>query len=305
MRFNYTLIIAFILFICACKKETVNAPYPYNEITSFTVNDHLEGAINDGNIILYWPSSEVLPDSISPVISVSENATVSPASGQKIALKDSVIYIVTSQSGSVAKYVLHLNINQPDILLNENADVLSSLGSTLDLGNLYNVITDTAKTSIYLISKTGVITRLSINGLGYGGYANWLQANVPEEGVDTGWYKIKINSGIRSITSNRYFVYVAPGVPELILTDAFTLKRGDTHTFPGKFLPELTFIRARYAPEFTYYNLEIVSRTPNGVTVRIPGTYPLGSYSKLQISYVGTDGYDSYVDIPQSFTVTE
>lgn len=277
------------LTIGACSKETVQAPYPYNELKTFQVvagaGDTIPAAISNGSIILYWPFDHPLPDSIAPLISISEHAVVSPASGAKVSLKDSVSYIVTAETGAKAAYKLRVVVNQPHLLINDGTDVVGRLEATTDIGGITYVIPDSAFTAVYLVAASGTETRCVINSFTELG-ANEYSVNIATPAVDTGSYKLKIVSGAQTLTSERDYVKIIYPFPSVnSLTTAFTLKRGATFTLSGANMRGIVAGRARLTGGQTYYNLELVTFDLSSVTYRIPVDFPLGNYNLLHAAF--------------------
>ncbi|PSL33414.1 efflux RND transporter periplasmic adaptor subunit [Chitinophaga ginsengisoli] len=277
------------LTIGACSKETVQAPYPYNELKTFQVvagvGDTIPAAISNGSIILYWPFDHPLPESIAPLIAVSEHAVVSPASGTKVSLKDSVSYVVTAETGAKATYKLRVVVNQPDLLINDRTDVVGRLEATTDIGGITYVIPDSAFTAVYLVSATGTATRCVINSFTELG-ANEYSVNIATPAVDTGSYKLKIVSGAQTVTSERDYVQIIYPFPTVnSLTAAFTLKRGGTFTLNGANMRGMVAGRARLTGGQTYYNLELVAFDLTSVTYRIPADFPPGNYNLLHAAF--------------------
>lgn len=291
---------AFLLWLTigACSKETVQAPYPYNELQTFQVvagvGDTIPAAISNGSIILYWPFDHPLPDSIAPLVSISEHAVVSPASGARVSLKDSVSYVVTAETGAKATYKLRVIVNQPDLLINDGTDVVGRLDATTDIGGITYVIPDTTFTAAYLVATSGAATRCVINSFTELG-ANEYSINIATPAVDTGSYKLKIVSGAQTLTSERDYVKIIYPFPTVnSVTTAFTLKRGETFTLSGTNMRGMVAGRARLTGGQTYYNLELAAFDLTSVTYRIPADFPLGNYNLLHAAfqnYLGTTVY--------------
>jgi len=277
------------LAIGACSKETVQAPYPYNELKTFEVvagpGDTIPAAISNGNIILYWPFDHPLPDAIAPLVTISEHATVSPASGAQVSLKDSVSYVVTAETGAKATYKLRVVVNQPDLLINDATDVVGRLEATTDITGITYVIPDTAFTAVYLVSGAGAETKCVINSFTELG-ANEYAVNIATPAVDTGSYKLKIVSGTETLTSERDYVKIIYPFPTVnSVTTAFTLKRGETFTLSGANMRGMVAGRARLTGGQTYYNLELAAFDLSSVTYRIPADFPVGNYNLLHAAF--------------------
>ncbi|MBB5636857.1 hypothetical protein HDE68_002770 [Pedobacter cryoconitis] len=101
----------------SCKKEE-NKIYK-TEILSFQTIDAsgepIKGAITANNeIYFYWPPEQKMPDSIAPVIKISEGSTVKPASGTKVPFNEQTSFSVTGHDGSVKVYKLKISPYDPE-----------------------------------------------------------------------------------------------------------------------------------------------------------------------------------------------
>ncbi|MFC6102425.1 hypothetical protein [Olivibacter domesticus] len=137
----------------SCKKEY--ADYPYNDIEEFTILDQegntLKAALVNDSIWLYWPPLQVIPDSISPNIIISKNATISPASGEKTPFTSGLAYTVVSENGHTKAYYLKVASNQPSATVTTPPSFIT-LGSTIRIRGQY-FSTDTNRIKVNLIDK--------------------------------------------------------------------------------------------------------------------------------------------------------
>ncbi|WP_340153502.1 DUF5018 domain-containing protein [uncultured Marivirga sp.] len=111
--------IAFLFIQCT---EDEEAKSPLNKITEFSISSispEVTGSIDVENlkIEIDVPSGTDLT-TLSPSISVSENATVSPASGTSQDFTNPVIYTVTAENGTSVEYTVTVNV-----LKNTNAKI--------------------------------------------------------------------------------------------------------------------------------------------------------------------------------------
>jgi hypothetical protein len=285
----------------SCTKETVNEPYPYNELKTFSVKtaagDTIPAAISNGNIILYWPYDHVVPDSIAPMITISEHAAVSPADRKSVAVKDSVSYVVTAENGTTSTYKLKFVVNQPALEINDAQSAVGILDGTTSISGITYLIPDVALTSIYLVSEAGVTTQCEINtfeDLGSNDYGVILKTPA----VDTGSYKLKVISGGQTITSAKAFVRIIYPYPTVTaVTTAFNVKRGGTFTISGANLRGVVPGRARLTGGTVYYNLELVDFTLTTITYRIPTDFPVGNYNLLHAGFVNYLGATAYLRV--------
>jgi hypothetical protein len=280
-----------LLLATACDTEYENAPYPYKELLtfSFTANDTaMEAAIAEGEILLYWPHTVDLPATITPQLSVSEKATITPASGTPIPLHDDVTYTVTAEDGSTTTYTVKVVVNQPPLSLDNDNPAVVSFGQPADIRGT-NILLDASRTTISLIAANGEETQMKIDtivdGLGTGFGSNIL-IQLPEEGttaLDTGWYKIKVVSGVRTVTTADAVLYIRYRYPAFdFIANAITVHPGETFTLTGKYLRQLGDARVLVQDgSEEYYSLAKVNSTPTEVTYRVPDDMPVREYHTI------------------------
>lgn len=284
--------LALLVPITSCKKETVNTPYPYHEIRTFrisTANEQsLSAALTQKEIIIYWPSYLEMPDSIAPQITVSDHAVISPASGEKVPLKDGITYTVTAQNKDTTTYRVKLVINQPEVLINmSNGLLYLEYGTSINLAEVVQqFIPDVKKTSVSLLDANNKEIPLTISSIG--GPGNPLVVDAPAvTTADTGLYKLKITSGIRAATSAQAFFKIV--FPNPLLTPpaaTIMVKRGATFTLSGSNIRSLTGTVLARKTDGGEYNLETVSNTLETITIKIPADFPEGDYNRLRVGYV-------------------
>lgn len=201
MSCTWYVLVLFLTVFSACKKEYTD--FPYHNIEQFEVSidgqNSIEGVVKDDSIIMYWPPFIDMPDSISPKITVSDRASILPASGKKVAFSDKTSYTVTAQDGNTKVYHLKRVNNQPLLEF--------ELGRTMVRGALFLLrgsyfVADTAKTRVYLIDKDKKETRIDpVTTLTIANF----NARVPAANViDTGSYYIKMISGSRTKINGPY-----------------------------------------------------------------------------------------------------
>lgn len=299
------MLIGMAFSIGGCKKEFVNLPSTNAEIESFSIpltNDtESKVAIDQENLTLYWSEEYwgTLPDSIAPIIIVSANSTITPASGIKVALTDGMTYSVTAADGTTVTYTLKLVNNQANPVFTKEVEQtlyrgFSTAGINLN-SSLANILWDVSKTRLYLIDPTGVEFRMPITFINTTSVSS---SAVPYSGAlqsDT-QYKVKIVSGYRSIESSKaIFTTKSEGnveqVPQLFnLEMPVSIKRGETMVLKGRNLDVHLFNFIRL--DFSVQNLEIISISSNEITVKVPNDYPMGSSASIlfSISVTGQSG---------------
>lgn len=292
--FSYKLLIpvCFAAAIISCKKETEFSAFPYKSIRSFSIEaaagEKINGAIDGDSIIIYWPSYTTVPATIAPQITVSENATVSPASGAAAAFETGTPFTVKAQDGSVKTYFLKVQINQPPIILRNN-NYATVKGGTITVsttsGILY-IARDPDVTSFSVVDSTGAEKRLPIRFFSdFRG--EMMEITVPEtDDIKIGAYRIKVTSGAQTYLSTDYmFGILYPSDKKPVadpVNTPVTVKRGNTITFTGTgFIEMKEALVYGYTPEWEEKEvgtLELVSFTATSVTYRVPPGFPTGVY---------------------------
>jgi hypothetical protein len=280
-----------LLSVMSCKKVYEDAFFPYHEITGFSIPAHeLQAAVTTDSIIVYWPFNIARPAKISPSFTVSEHATVSPASGSEISFETGTRFTVTAQNGEQKSYYLKVVINQPDIIIVEQTYVSyrAEFGGvvTFNTGSdLRNVTRDENLTKVYIIDAANKATELT-KEFGMQGASEVMKVNIPATGVTPGAYKLKVTSnGKTAITNDAIFGVLYPLAIKPVLkpvTQDITIKRGSNITFNGT-----GFMEMKNSRLFNYdvnWNerelgvLEFVSATATTATYKIPSTFPVGQY---------------------------
>jgi len=289
----YFLILGMVIVFGACKKEYEDSPYA--DILSFTVKDAqgnpLKAVIDEKNLTIYWPSGQAVPDDIVPAIVVSEKANVSPASGQKVAFKETTRFVVTAQNGSIKEYVIKKVINQPLLKVNISSGILVyntksfvNRGSNITVTG-DNILASREQTKAFLVNTADhtekEITIASITPISLSAKVD---ATVPD-----GIYQLKIVSGQRSVVLERTFG-VSNGRPSItpveLSTIKLTLKLGEVFILSGENRIELVNQFAiRHVTTKQIYNLIIQETKTGQLTLKVPNDLPTGRYDLYSYNY--------------------
>ncbi|WEK33845.1 MAG: hypothetical protein P0Y53_15255 [Candidatus Pseudobacter hemicellulosilyticus] len=199
--------------LMACKKETEYRNEPVQALHSFSITAGetiLEAAIKDDSLVVYWPWPVLLPETISPVISLAAGASISPASGTAVPLTTGTRYTLKKEDGSEQVYYLKLVNNWPalDTRYIKNT-VNSGRGERLNLSGLRYFIGDKEKTSMSLISRiNGEETPLNIETITDRTIGGRLPQTLPiDTDYDQGhWVKL-VNAG-RTLEMKEYIIYI-------------------------------------------------------------------------------------------------
>ncbi|GAA0525862.1 DUF5018 domain-containing protein [Chitinophaga japonensis] len=285
---KYPFLIVLLLAAMACKKEEVEAPYPYNSILAFSVpvegssTGEITAAIYDHTLTLYWPDYLERPDSVTPGITVSARATVSPASGTRVPLKDGVTFTVAAQDGQTAQYTLRLVINQKEPKFSATEVSIPLYSRYAAAGLVYDLQPDKQRTQLYMVSAAGTEHRMPVLDVTRQGIVFYADA-YDGSALDTGWYKVKVVNADKTAISSGNLVHLAPDDPAPYifeeLTDTLVLQRGASFTMPVRYLEGFEVTRVRLGAP----NLEIVSAAAGSVTLRVPDDFEPGLYDSFRL----------------------
>lgn len=272
------------------------------EIKEYSADTVIKASITTDTIIVYWPSySRALPDSISPVIALPDSATISPASGKKIAFKTGTLYTVTSAAGTVRKYILKVS--------QLSAVPWFSFGSpSLTLGDYLSLSgdqfwQDTSQTKVYFVSATtGTAYQAELFQVGISGPRFIIPLNIPPNQL----YDIKVVNG-------PYTVYNAlearRNAVSLVYPTAATLNaaglpsklaRGTEFTVRGVLLQNAA--SASLYAGGVYTPIDLVSSAIDRVVLRIPAGMATGAYTRVRV--ITSDGLSKFIT-GVSITITE
>ncbi|WP_142687701.1 hypothetical protein [Chitinophaga polysaccharea] len=293
VRLIYWGSLAGMALITSCKKETEHAPSPYNKIESFAVttdgNGVINAAVNGDSILVYWPAYVTLPATVSPLIRVSDNASVAPASGTAVKLVTGTKFTVTSQSGAARNYFLKLVLNQPAIRFNENVSYAVLKGGTFSINTNRDVkylVEDATRTKAYLVNPAGKEDVLSIS-FNVRNNIHYVDVTVPENiSFSEGAYKLKFTSDqVSAVTAEALvgIIYPESKRPKAApLTSSVTIKRNGTITFSGTSFIDMKDARV-YGYNADWSEREIgtfalESFTGTTATYKVPADFPKGTY---------------------------
>jgi hypothetical protein len=272
------------------------------EIKEYSTDTVIKASITADSIFIYWPSySRALPDSIAPVIALPDSATISPASGKKVAFRTGAVYTVTSAAGTIRKYILKVSqlsavpwfsFSSPGITLGDYI--------TLPGDQFWQ---DTSQTKVYFVSATtGTAYQAELFVVGMGGPRFIVPLNVPANEL----YDIKVVNG-------PYTIYNAlearRNAVNLVYPTAATLNaaglpsklaRGAEFTVRGVLL-EKTATASLYAGG-VYTPIDVISVAADRVVLKIPAGVAAGVYTRIRV--VTSDALTRFLTA-LSITVTE
>ena len=270
-----------LLLAVSCKKEA--ALRPYTDIVNFTVTspdgEPIKAAIDGDSIVIYWPIGKELPETLTPVINVAEGATISPASGEEVSLREAVQYTVKAETGDRKTYRLHVPNNKPK-------PYVSTLGGLNIKGDRQFIFKDWVMsfrgdyydaseggTAVFYVDAEGNETPAEVQ------YISELGVNIVA-GALGAFSGVKIESNGHTIFYETVFEVVEN--PFSTLTDPeepTTAKPGDELTFSGTNLDKVDKFEIGNYLTNTQLELEIVAATAESITVKLPADIPAGAYN--------------------------
>jgi hypothetical protein len=293
-----TNMVLFAISFIACRKEyvdkinTIAGDTLYisgmNYIKSFELKEYsadtvIKASITEDSIIAYWPSySRLLPDSIAPIITLPDSATISPASGKKVPFKTGITYTVTSAAGTLKKYTLKVSQQSAVPWFYYNPASIT-LGDYISLGG-DQFWQDTSQTKVYFVSATtGVAYQAELFSVAITGPRFIVPLNVPSNDL----YDIKIVNGAYTLYNATEIRRNAVSLvdPTIVNLNAAglpsTLSRGSTFTVRGTLLSKV--VSAALYANSVYTPVEVVSTAIDNVVLKIPAGMATGTYNRIRV----------------------
>jgi hypothetical protein len=279
--------------ITACKKETEK--YDNTEIILFEYTDAngetLQAPVYGDTIYVYWPPVQDIPETIVPVITIHQSASITPASGDALHLTSNNGYSITAENGDVKKYNVKLIINQPYPFISQLQNINTANGNRFWVNNKNltfvgdNFLFDGMETKVWAKDENGTkhpVTIVSNSG-----------ARLVVAAPAMGKYKILISIGIREI---EYFYDVEVIEPFIIPAFNFStgasVKRGETLTLSGILMDKMTKVTlSDYAGNSVM--MEIISADENQIALKVPDNATIGAWQILRFEYSGGQYYNA------------
>jgi len=276
-----------LLVIVSCKKEA--ALRPYTDILNFTVSspdgEPIKAAIDGDSIVIYWPIGKEVPETLTPVIHVAEGATISPASGEEVSLREAIRYTVKAETGATKTYRLHIPNNTPKPYvktfggLNTQGDkqfifkdwVMSFRGDYYDASE--------GGTAVFYVNTEGKEIPAEVQ------HISELGANIVA-GTLGSFSGIKIESNGHTIFYETAFEVIENPFSTLVNPgEATDAKPGDVLTFSGTNLDKVEKFEIGNYLTNTQLELDIVAATADSITVKLPSDIPAGVYNLIVAYY--------------------
>lgn len=302
-----------LLLLSSCKKESPD--FPYAEIINFSITDAngapLKGVINNDEIIIYWPPEQQIPETVTPLITVSERANVQPASNTPVTFIDGTSFMVTAQDGTKKTYQLKRIVNVPKPYITSFNGITSYndkdfvlVGEQLSFnGDYFNMNDDQLK--VFLVaadgSKVQIRTDSMISPIN-------IRAIIDETALGS-YTTIRLESTPHIINVEREFEVIED--PRPIFTEfsaPLVLKRGQEYKLVGKNLDKVEELQLNNENSNDFIPVEIVNVSSNEVTIKIPLEFPLNTYQAMGFSYEPNSYFSDTFGatyLPNPITITE
>jgi len=284
-----------ITLFSACKKEYEIAPTPYTEITSFKIpynagKDTIVAAVDGENIYVSWPGSTEwpIPETVIPIINISKNASISPASGTEIALIDGLQYQVKAQDGTVKTYTIKLsNGSLLPSFQDEETQMTAIVGQSNFVIRMNNLALD-GSDNLYLVNDQNKSYKLILNT-----FTSFYVDQQDGSGIPAGdYYAQVINKFVIPVKSSKKFVTVVAdqSLPYVYFshTKEWLVKRGEIIDIPTRHLSKASDIRLvnlNYTEAGATNSLSLnfvgISDDLKSIKVQIPEDAPIGLTSDL------------------------
>jgi len=289
---NPTIILAMLLFVASsCKKEYPSLPY--TEIVSFSIKDNngsvLKAAIVNNEITLYWPPEQAVPETITPVITLSDKATIQPASDTPVAFSENTTFTVTAEDGSKVTYKLAPTINYTKPYVSTITSVTTYKDKTYKIQNQRFIINgdyfnpDATATKVFLVSadKTEVPATIALI----------TAIRITVTSANPGAYnQVKVVTNNRTVLFNFPLEVVAadpkPNIFTPVLSISGSIKRGQQFTVTGGVNMNVSNkIELFNAATGNRAELRLVTAKNDSWILEVPADFPLGDYTSIQNTY--------------------
>ena len=287
-----------------CKTEYPDLPYA--EIETFTIEDAygepLHAVIKGEEIIIYWTPLEDEPESISPVIKVSEGASIAPASGEEVPYTAETQYTVTAQDGTKKTYNLRTEGGQPVPYINSIPFKEIYINSSFVIRGDY-FQPDAAKTKVYLLAGQ---QEYEMTEFSYLTNSN-LSVIIPiTTELDTGFYNVKVVTGRYTLLPQDEVHLNAPylsllldktKLPPTTINPGQTFSLYFTHEQALKFYQESDFtgkLSAYDSGDMQDFNPQVKFVNAQELQVTIPTNMATGSYLFYLYTGQSLEGSISY-----------
>ena len=278
-----------VMMVVGCTKTEKLWHEPAWQIQQFDVPTgygNISGVINEDSNTITIQLPYYLYDLVyvNPSIKIPEGATVSPASGERIALNDSpVTYTVTTSGGATNTYKVKREFLQLKTSIEELSTatntVMYRMASGIQL-NGKNIITDTSYVKVILTKPGGKAVSFTPTSVGKTAVYFTIFDN---NSIETGLYYVSVKN-LAETVSLKYPILVKYPVPVFEMDSYLnTKKQGDTLKVNGYFIRNIDSLgiykgSGNVSQEASYNFIKVQSYTNSQVTFKVPDDFPIGSY---------------------------
>ncbi len=201
-----------------------------------------------------------------PTITISENATVSPASGTPQNFTGPVTYTVTAEDGTTQAYVVTVTVsNEVDFTLDEYDGLLEleQDGILIIDGDNFGVA---ANNKVVLVNEEDENQTVEAI-VGLASTNTRLFVKLPED-IALGEWKVKVFIGLQSAFMDEVFTIV-PHAPSITSVSATTIIRGEDITITGNYFAASNVVKLTIGSTTTV-TLDIVSQNSTTIVATVP-----------------------------------
>jgi hypothetical protein len=301
-----------VFFAQSCRKTKYEQiKRPYSDIQHFALAgygdlDSINAVISGDSIVVYWNADVASPTKIKPTITVSNGATISPASGQEVNFSATTVYTVTAEDGTKREYKLKpvFNVAIPVLF---NMPVAYRWGQTTPLtilGEYFFSTGDASSIKVYAQRvRDGFEFDIPIDVTQT--TATQINARLPlmTAELDTGMHRIYVKVG--DFASNSMEVYLSrPSIynDQLMISSATIaepaqpLKPGDSLTIVWNVKGLSPEAFERFYPQRNIVNLWLYMQNPagNGELVELASTDYVVSGNRIKVHLGNSFGMTGY-----------
>jgi len=236
-----------------------------NDINSFIVNingESINARINQDSKEISFESGSFDVSKLVPEITISENASISPALDEPVDFTVPVTYTVTAENGESTEYKVLINkkfnLNTFTLSDRKSLYVRAQIVVSLDFIN-------PSLTQGKLFIEDGINqTELPINSVQSFEFNRIVKYNIttkiPENTISSANYKVVYRSDEVTLTSEKNYDILAEGAPKIISTNQNSYSRGDNLIITGENLTDVILVPSKgstYVIDFLLRNVDI------------------------------------------------
>lgn len=268
--------------------DTLDVPaLPGSRMLEYNVANLADGPIYSAidhaskMITVYLPHYYTL-EFIEPEIVLPEGSKVEPESGELVEVfpETPVSYKVTGKDGTTATYALKVEIQQPQIALNELGTAEAPFTTTITSGITItgkNFIPSVTVTNVFLVDDAGgeIPLRPQTNGTERSTTLLFFPVVDDVEIGKSYWIEMRAYALTQRMQYPVQFIWPNPTVVFNVVT---ILKQGETFAVQGTYIRDFTYFGFQIGAD--YVPMIVESFTKTEVVIRVPDDYPVGTYNR-------------------------